>query len=265
MPPPSSSNQAAAKAAFDVPSRKSSFSTPVSASRQGSQLLQPQLSGSGGNFLLSRSSSRLPSRQASLSKSVHLASLSNALPMKQPSAAAHATAESSHDMSLSSQVHSHDQPVAELKPVSRSHSVSSQPQRINSLEVMHRQMSMSRKAPLVEQDATAVAKQPTAAAQAPAVLPGKAKRVSPPEIDHTGANTSTWEMRRPSVVSHEVDSVLKTLLPYGSGVTKVSLDDDVLEDTLPTSDSEQFEIHHVNDAAEKHAYLHSQHGLEDVF
>jgi len=54
-------------------------------------------------------------------------------------------------------------------------------------------------------------------------------------------------------------------LPYGSGVPKVSLDSDVLEDALPTSDSEQFEIHHVNDAAEKHVYLHSQHGMEDVF
>lgn len=84
-------------------------------------------------------------------------------------------------------------------------------------------------------------------------------------MDAGANNTSTLEMRRPSVVSHEVDSVLKTLLPYGSGVPKVSLDSGVLEDALPTSDSEQFEIHHVNDAAEKHAYLHSQHGMEDVF
>jgi hypothetical protein len=78
-------------------------------------------------------------------------------------------------------------------------------------------------------------------------------------------NNSVEEMRRPSVVSHEVDSVLKALLPLGSGVPKVSPDDDVLEDALPTSDSEHFEIHHVNDAAGKHAYLHSQHGMEDVF
>ncbi len=86
-------------------------------------------------------------------------------------------------------------------------------------------------------------------------------------MDAGANNTSTVEMRRPSVVSHEVDSVLKALLPYGSGVAKVSLDNDVLEDALPTwsSDSEHFEIHHVNDAAEKHAYLHSQHGMEDVF
>lgn len=186
MPPSSSSNQAAAKAASNAPSRKSSFSRPVSASRQGSQLLQPQLSVSGGNFLLSRSSSRLPSRQASLIDSVQSTSLSNAPPVDQPSAAAHATAESSHDMSHSSQVHSHDQPIAELKPMSRTHSVSSQPQRTNSLEVMHRQMSISRKAPAVEHDATAVATGPTAADQAPAVLPGKAKRVSSPEIEHTG-------------------------------------------------------------------------------
>ncbi len=81
-----------------------------------------------------------------------------------------------------------------------------------------------------------------------------------------GANkTSTLEMRRPSVVSHEVDSVLKHLLPYGSGATGVNLDNDVLEDALPTSDSEHLELHHWNDAAEKHAYLHSQHGMEDVF
>jgi len=64
--------------------------------------------------------------------------------------------------------------------------VSSQPQRTNSLEVMHRQMSISRKAPAVEHDATAVATGPTAAAQAPAVLPGKAMGVSPPEVEHTG-------------------------------------------------------------------------------
>ncbi len=179
--PSSSNHHAAAKAAFKAPSKKPSFSRPVSASRQGSQLLQPELSGAGGNFLPSRSSSKLPSRQASLSDSVQSASLSNA-----PSAAAHTTADSSHDMSHSSQVQSRDQPVAELKPVSRTHSVSSQPQRTNSLEVMHRQMSISRKAPAVEHDATAVASGPTAAAQAPAVLPGKATRVSPPEIEHTG-------------------------------------------------------------------------------
>ncbi len=185
---PSSSNQAAAKAASEAPSRKVSFSRPVSASRQGSQLLQPQISGSDGNFLLSRSSSRLPSRQASLSDSVQSASLSNA-----PSAAAHATADSGHDMSHSSQVQSHDQPAAELKLVSRTHSGSSQPQRTNSLEVMHRQMSISRKAPAVEHDATAVATGPTAAAQAPAILSGKATRVSPPEIEHTGNFEHTVE------------------------------------------------------------------------
>ena len=51
-----------------------------------------------------------------------------------------------------------------------------------------------------------------------------------------------------------------------SVLTQVNPDDDVLEDALPTrSDSEHFKIHHVNDAAEKHAYLHSQHGMEDVF
>ncbi|KAL0020347.1 hypothetical protein WJX79_000558 [Trebouxia sp. C0005] len=106
----------------------------------------------------------------------------------------------------------------------------------------------------------------TAAAQAPAVLPGMATSDSPPKIEHTGANkTSVEDMRRPSVVSREVDSVLKALLPYGSGVPKVSHDNDVLEDALPISDTEQFEVHHVNEAAEKHAYLHSQHGMDDVF
>ncbi|KAA6428897.1 MAG: hypothetical protein FRX49_01007 [Trebouxia sp. A1-2] len=262
MLPPSSSNQAAAKAASNVPSRKSSFSRPASASRQGSQLLQPQLSGSGENLLLSRSSSRLPFRQGSLSDSVQSASLSNASPVRQPSAVAHATAESNDEMSHSSQVQSHDQTVAGLKPVSRTQSVSSQPQRTSSLEVMH----ISRKAPPVERDATAVAAGSTAAAQAPAVLPGMATSDSPPKIEHTGANkTSVEDMRRPSVVSREVDSVLKALLPYGSGVPKVSHDNDVLEDALPISDTEQFEVHHVNEAAEKHAYLHSQHGMDDVF
>lgn len=83
---------------------------------------------------------------------------------------------------------------------------------------------------------------------------------------NAGANkTSVEDMRRPSVVSREVDSVLKALLPYGSGVPKVSHDNDVLEDALPISDTEQFEVHHVNEAAEKHAYLHSQHGMDDVF
>lgn len=189
MPLPNSNNQGAAKAPFKAPSRKSSFSRPVSASRQGSQLLQPQVSGLGGNFLLSRSSSRLPSRQASLSDSAQSASLSNA-----PSAAAHATAESSHDMSHSSEVQSHEQTEAELKPASRTHTVSSQPQRTNSLEVMHRQMSISRKSPAVERDATAMATGPPAAAQAPAVLPGKTTRVSIPEIEHTGNFEHTVEM-----------------------------------------------------------------------
>ena len=194
MPLPSSSNQAAAKAASNAPSRKASFSRPVSASGQGSQLVQPQLSGSGGTLLLSRSSSRLPSRQASISDSVQSASLSNAPPMERPSAAAHATAESSHDMSYSSHVQSHDQPVAELKPVSRTHSVFSQPQRTNSLEVMHRQMSISRQAPAVEHDATAVATGPTAATQASAVMPGKATRVIPAEVELTGNFTHSVEM-----------------------------------------------------------------------
>ena len=35
-------------------------------------------------------------------------------------------------------------------------------------------------------------------------------------------NNSVEEMRRPSVVSHEVDSVLKALLPLGSGLPQVS-------------------------------------------
>ena len=189
MPLPNSNNQAAAKAPSKAPSRKSSFSRPVSASRQGSQLLQPQVSGLGGNFLLSRSSSRLPSRQASFSDSAQSASLSNA-----PSAAAHANAESSHDMSHSSEVQSHEQTEAELKPASRTHTVSSQPQRTNSLEVMHRQMSISRKVPAVEHDASAMVTGPTAAAQAPAILPGKATRVSSPEIEHTGNFEHTVEM-----------------------------------------------------------------------
>ena len=67
---------------------------------------------------------------------------------------------------------------------------------------------------------------------------------------------------------------MKTILPYGSGVPASAIeeaDNDMAEDTLRASDSQlsvgkQWETSKVgNQAAEKHAFLHSHAGLEDVF
>lgn len=148
MPQSNGGSPAPAEATSSVLYRKASFSRPASASRQGSQMLQPQPS--GGNSPPSRSASNLPSRQASLSASVQSAPLSNAPSVTQQGAAAHMAVESSHDVLHSGQVATRDQSPNELTPSSRTQSVSSQPQRTASLEVMHRQMSMTRKAPPVE-------------------------------------------------------------------------------------------------------------------
>lgn len=49
------------------------------------------------------------------------------------------------------------------------------------------------------------------------------------------SNTNPMEARRPSVMSKEVDSVLKSLLPSDSGVASLVSEevDHVLEDALP--------------------------------
>ena len=69
---------------------------------------------------------------------------------------------------------------------------------------------------------------------------------------------------------------MKSILPYGSGIPASESavdngDDDVGDDSLTASDSQlsvgqHFETgNYRNEAAEKHAFLHSHAGLEDVF
>ena len=112
---PSTASTAAAAApsemAFRVATRQPSFNGPASSSRQSSQR---EIGGS--DPVTSHNASRVPSRQQSLVTSGHL--ISNQLLGSSPS-------------------------------VSRSQSMSSQPRRSNSLEAMHRQMSMPRKATAV--------------------------------------------------------------------------------------------------------------------
>ena len=116
-----------------APSRQLSLNRPGSASRQNSQLLQ--LQADGGNSTPSRPSSKVPSRQQSLASSGYpgQANVPDSLELSQ-----HAS-----------------QPL----PASRSYSMSSQPWRSNSLEVLHRQMSTPRNATTVDQVAPAVAKE----------------------------------------------------------------------------------------------------------
>lgn len=87
----------------------------------------------------------------------------------------------------------------------------------------------------------------------------------------TGNGGNGAAARHPSVAPSEVEGVMRSIVPYGSGVSSGELEgvDDVLEDVLPLSDSEldneqQYETSvHAKSAAEKHAFLHPQHGLED--
>lgn len=182
VPQSNSGSPAPAEATSSVLYRKASFSRPASASRQGSQMLQPQLS--GGKSPPSRSASNMPSRQASLSASVQSAPLSNAPSVTQQGAAAR-QAESSHDVLHSGQVSPRDQSVNEVTPSSRTQSVSSQPQRTASLEVMHRQMSLSRKAPAMERDALKPATS----------LSGKTAGGNAIGIEHTGDCTPAAMMQ----------------------------------------------------------------------
>ena len=72
-----------------------------------------------------------------------------------------------------------------------------------------------------------------------------------------------------------MNSMIRSISPYGSETLSVQLEevDSVLEDVLPASDADwsneqQFEGSHdahSTSAADKHAFLHSQHGFEDVF
>ena len=126
-----SSVAAAAAPSGMPPSRQPSLNRPGSASRQNSQLLQ--LQASSGNLTHSRSSSKVPSRQQSLASSGYPGQ-ANVLDSLAP-----------------------NQHVSQPSPASRSYSMSSQPQRSNSLEVLHRQMSTPRNARPVDQDAPAVA------------------------------------------------------------------------------------------------------------
>ena len=68
--------------------------------------------------------------------------------------------------------------------------------------------------------------------------------------------------------------MLKSILPYGSGVPSLEEDiksEETFDDMIPEHDSSsvqdrKFESGHDRDvhlAAEKHAYLHSQHGMDD--
>lgn len=79
--------------------------------------------------------------------------------------------------------------------------------------------------------------------------------------------------RQSSVASAEAVEMLKSILPYGSGVPaehverpELAMDDMTPEDDSSVHSGHRFESSHDHDAhhaAEKHAYLHSLHGLED--
>ena len=69
---------------------------------------------------------------------------------------------------------------------------------------------------------------------------------------------------------------MKSILPYGSGVpaseSAVESGDDVMGDDTSTASDSQLSVgqhletgNYRNEAAEKHAFLHSHAGLEDVF
>ena len=94
--------------------------------------------------------------------------------------------------------------------------------------------------------------------------------------DHPGRSSlRATESRQPSYTSVEVDRMLKSILPQDSGVPEMKEEDKVSEqafDDIMSDDNSSlrgehnFESSHDHDgrlAAEKHAYLHSQHGLED--
>ena len=128
---PSTASVAAAAAPYEMASREAtrqpSLNRPASASRQSSQ----RQSGSS-DLGASQSVSWVPSRQQSFVSRGH------------PVRDVHDSFEP-------------DQLVSQSPSVSRSQSISSQPRRSNSLEVMHRQMSMPRKAAAVAAVAPAAA------------------------------------------------------------------------------------------------------------
>ena len=150
VPQSNSGNPAVAEATSNVSSRQPSFTRPASASRTDSRSLQPQ--SSGGNFPLSRSTSKLPSRQQSVSASAQ-SGFMHSQGSKSPAAFSD-RAEAVMNVeqaSPSSHAISQGTLAAQLKPASRAPSMSSLPRRSDSLEAMHRQMSLSRKSSTVEE------------------------------------------------------------------------------------------------------------------
>lgn len=76
--------------------------------------------------------------------------------------------------------------------------------------------------------------------------------------------------RQPSNASVEVDRMLKSILPHSSGIpgrkedgkgSEQALDDMLADDASSLQDFESSCEHDGRCAAEKHAYLHSQHGM----
>ena len=82
----------------------------------------------------------------------------------------------------------------------------------------------------------------------------------------------TW---LPSFASIEADRMLKSVLPHKSDIpekngadkgSEQAFDDILSDDNLSLHDEPYFESSYGHDgrlAAENHAYLHSQHGMED--
>ena len=97
--------------------------------------------------------------------------------------------------------------------------------------------------------------------------------------EHAGARVGSIRAagsRQGSAASVEADKMIRSILPYSSGISaledednrsKQSLDDMMIpEDDTSVHSAQHFESSHNRDphtAAEKHAYLHSQHGMDD--
>lgn len=89
--------------------------------------------------------------------------------------------------------------------------------------------------------------------------------------DFTGCSSlRATHSRQPSNASVEVDRMLKSILPHNSGIpgrkedgkgSEQALDDMLSDNLLSLHDFESSYDHDGRLAAEKHAYLHSQHGM----
>ncbi|KAL3142322.1 hypothetical protein ABBQ38_002663 [Trebouxia sp. C0009 RCD-2024] len=220
---PSSASAAAAVAAAE------SVNRPASATRQNSQR---QVNGdavmvSRTGPRVSPSGSSVPSRQQSFAA-------------RSPPGIQDAYA---HDVPVTGQL------SGESSSVSRTKTTSSQPRRSNSLDAMHQQMGMSRKAPAVG-----------SVAPAPVV-----RRLSNDKAVNSGFRAHEgWQ---PSNAASEVNRTLA----HQSGVPDLKQgrnDVEVMSNHNSSVPGEHtFESSHDHDgrsAAEKHAYLHSQHGMDDT-